>query len=1793
MNTENLSGKLKPAKSRNRLRQRPVSFRLRITCWLVIITQVFSLFSDKLYLVANASARDSATPAAGADSAGVAPAKGAANSTAHGQTNHSAIHAHRSAFGHSFSANPSDVEFYHVNIFTTPLMPVGSSTSAQENKELAQALKTFVTRTNQEDVSALMGFLESNPNSRWRAALLLNVGQVYRVHGYISRALDAWEQAWALTKSETNYNGKTIADETGGELIELYGRLGRKSSVEEMVDELKGRNLMGRPGMKFHSARVGIGLMNTQPQNGYMCGPAALYNIRKTRDEKPDCPTTLAEAKSTTNGTSLAQLKEWSDKMDMHMQMAKRKPGAEIPLPAVVNWKSGHFAALIKNEGNRFLMVDSVFEQRIWMSMDAVDDESSGYFLVPEGNLPRGWQTVGLEEANNVWGKGPSYTGSYNHQGADGMYVNTCPIVPPGMAQYNVNAMLASLTVFDTPLAYAPPRGPAIKFSVTYDQYDINDWDYALGDMGPNWIPSYLSYASGGGSSVEIFTRGGGKESYTLGVPNPDSQAIVQGVGVTNQITPTETVVYLNYVRYLSDGSKETYEYQNPFAEGPCVLTSITDAQGNKVTLNYESSFDLGGGNDLLGTSRLTSITDAIGQNTTIQYVSDNPTNTTWFTKISQVTDPFGRSCYFNYDTTNSPYPLIEIIDPIGIHSQFAYATNNNGCMSSMTTPYGTNTFTCGTYTNGTENSMLVTDPEGNQEFTLFQGADGGYPCCSEAIPTNILANNTFLNYRNTYYWDKNAMQKAPGDITKAKIYHWLHQSISPNITGHTLESLKEPLESRVFYNYPGQSSAITEGGITNSSPSAIARILDDGNTQLYQYAYSNIFGKVTMQVDPVGRKTLYKYDTNGIDLLQVLQQNGTNQDILKTITYNNQHLPLTRVDAAGQTNFFGYNSHGQLTSMTNALGQTVSLFYDSNGYLTNTVGSLPGSTNSITYDSYGRVFTSTDSSGYTLTYSYDNLNRITKIAHPDGTYEQIVYQFLDPILKRDRRGHWTSMTYDSLRRLRDIRDSLNRVTHFEWCGCGSLESITDPMGKTTTWTRDIEGRPTAKTFPDMSQIQYGYAPNTGRLTSVTDAKNQTTLYSYFTDNNLSQVSYSNTTNTTNVSFTYDTNYNRMLTMVDGTGPTAYGYNPISVPPALGAGRLANVTNPASLGNSVISYQYDALGRVTKRAIDGVSVQTTFDTLGRVSLITNVLGTFSNSYVGDTFRLSSVSYPNGQGSSFSFFDTNNDLRLQTILNTNSSNAVISRFDYTYDADGQIQTWTRQADTTSTNTFTFNYDPVDQLLGAVLAQTGVATNILNQYVYSYDSSGNRTGQQIGSTATGANYNNLNQLYNIVSNGVTQFSGNITKTGVVAVAGVSAAMTNGTNFASFVTTTNGTNLIQINAIDQNLNTAVTNYQLVISNNGVIATLVYDLNGNLVTNMTATATNTYEWDGANRLTAINEAGTNRSEFTYDGVGRRVKIVEKTNNVAWSTKTFVWCGTEICEERNSAGTTVTRRFFGQGEQISGTNYYFTRDHLGSVREMTDTNGTLHARYDYDPYGVRTKVSGNMDADFAFTGHYTHLMSGLNLTLFRVYAPATGRWISRDPLTERAGINLYAYLEGNPLRDYDSLGLGPSLIPPFSIVGQFFDDMEDAYNAAYQANIEARMNAITGPIHPYSCPSNPTVLNQNNTPPLNPNDFTPFSLLIGLAYPIGVDLSLLTQSSYSGPNLDNPAVWQITPISRIEVNGGNPIGNRNSPDQFGGFTLGYHLGTNLPYQDPGASVWHPTMSHEQIGIDQNQKPSP
>ena len=107
---------------------------------------------------------------------------------------------------------------------------------------------------------------------------------------------------------------------------------------------------------------------------------------------------------------------------------------------------------------------------------------------------------------------------------------------------------------------------------------------------------------------------------------------------------------------------------------------------------------------------------------------------------------------------------------------------------------------------------------------------------------------------------------------------------------------------------------------------------------------------------------------------------------------------------------------------------------------------------------------------------------------------------------------------------------------------------------------------------------------------------------------------------------------------------------------------------------------------------------------------------------------------------------------------------------------------------------------------------------------------------------------------------------------------------------------------------------------------------------------------------------------------------------------------------------------------------YFYSRDHLGSIHELTDSAGSVRARYVYDPFGRRTRLTGDIDANFGFARMFWSPETNLNLTRFRAYDPGPGRWLSRDPLeaaeTEE-GINLFAYVRNNPVRWRDPTGHG------------------------------------------------------------------------------------------------------------------------------------------------------------------------
>ena len=108
---------------------------------------------------------------------------------------------------------------------------------------------------------------------------------------------------------------------------------------------------------------------------------------------------------------------------------------------------------------------------------------------------------------------------------------------------------------------------------------------------------------------------------------------------------------------------------------------------------------------------------------------------------------------------------------------------------------------------------------------------------------------------------------------------------------------------------------------------------------------------------------------------------------------------------------------------------------------------------------------------------------------------------------------------------------------------------------------------------------------------------------------------------------------------------------------------------------------------------------------------------------------------------------------------------------------------------------------------------------------------------------------------------------------------------------------------------------------------------------------------------------------------------------------------------------------------------YYYINDHLGTPQMLTDQHATVVWQADYDPFG-KASVNDDPDGDgttvtnnVRFPGQYFDSETGLHYNYHRYYDPGIGRYLTPDPIGFEGGINLYTYVENNPVRFIDLAG--------------------------------------------------------------------------------------------------------------------------------------------------------------------------
>jgi RHS repeat-associated protein len=1508
---------------------------------------------------------------------------------------------------------PSSADIFAARVFPEPLIPVGGEPTDDENAALGRALRTFYARPDRSAAGALTSFLDSYPTSVWRPSLLANLGSLYRRSGAFSRALDAFDQSWRLTKDSAEPSAQAVADYAISSWLEVVASFGQSETVQTRLEEIGARNVRGSAATRLSQARETAFLLRTYPDQVIASGPEAL---RVILDEQgllgETVPAPLSSYKPTAAGTSLAELDVLADALGLGFRAARWNGQGPIPVPSVFHWKLGHFSPIVERQGDRYRIVDVALGGMFWVSAATLGEEGSGHFLIPTGGASGPWSPVTEAESGTVVG----------HSCVAGGPPPPPPPPPgcsptakkpkkkkrrnPGMCGYLLEPKSVSVQLVDTPLSYSPALGPDVEFVLSYQQHELfQPQTFAYANVGRMWSfewQRFLQEDPGYCITVCIAAHvwlyeAGSRELYfdpnSDGTYDPNWQSRATVVRVSS--SP------VRYERRFPDGSIEVYAIPDGAAAGErrIFISQMIDPQGQSIAFTWDAQ------------ARVIAVTDAIGQVTELAY--DHPTDSR---RITSVTDPFGRVATLQYTADGV---LSSITDTIGITSSFTYGYGD--FVASMTTPYGTTTFRHEANPDDAWWARMVeaTDPLGETEHLHYEWLTTAVPATLPAseVPTGFEGKNGVINHYNTFYWNKQAWKAAPGDKSKAVITRRLLMSEHPQTKKMVTvpHSVKLPLEGRVWYDYPGQGASSNVVGWFEE-PSTIGRKLDDGSSQIWQYTYDS-FGNVLTATDPLGRRTSYTYASNGVDLLTIRQTTGSENQLLASFSnYTAQHVPQTIVDAAGRTTSVTYNSAGQPLTITNAKSEVTTLAYDTDGQLESVDGPGTGDTSTFTYDGYGRLRTLTTPEGYSTTTDYDLFDRVTKVTYPDGSYDGYTYDRLDLSSVRDRLGRVTRFYYTARRELAGTRDPLGRTVQQIWGPDGTLDRLLDGKRQATSWEYDVQGRSTREVRADNSDTTYTYEAIGGRLKTVTDPEDQVKTYTYFLDDAMASVAYTNAnTATPSVSYTYDPIYGRVSTMVDGLGTTTYTYHPVGVD---GAGQVSTVDGARA--NDTLIYVYDELGRVTNRALNAVGVAWVYDTLGRVTSETNPVGAFAYTYDGVTARPATTTYPNGQTTTYSYYGNTGDRRLQTLHHKLSGGATLSKFDYAYDKVGNILSWQQQADAAAPTQWSYAYDIADQLLSALKKTTDPTPTLLARFHYSYDAAGNRTSEQIGNNVSGVAVNALNRLVSQQPAGQLHVGGSLNEPGTVTVNGRATVADASNAFSARVPVQSGANALTVVAKDGSGNTRTQIYDL--DSTGANNTFTHDANGN----MTSDGNRSFEWDAENRLVAIN-IGTHRSEFTYDGWNRRTRVVEKESGVTIRDASLFWAEGSIAEERVSAG--AVNRFFSDAESHDSVSKFVTRDHLGSVREVTDASGSILTRNEFDPFGRISRVSGSEDSRFGFAGLMAHTPSGLALAVYRAYDSQQGRWISDDPIGLAGGLNLYAYAAANPVRFVDPAGLNPAVL--------------------------------------------------------------------------------------------------------------------------------------------------------------------
>ena len=806
-----------------------------------------------------------------------------------------------------------------------------------------------------------------------------------------------------------------------------------------------------------------------------------------------------------------------------------------------------------------------------------------------------------------------------------------------------------------------------------------------------------------------------------------------------------------------------------------------------------------------------------------------------------------------------------------------------------------------------------------------------------------------------------------------------------------SLSSKTDPNGNTTTYQYDGQGRAVSAtslGTITRGTsylPGSTTLTGETGGNTTFSYSTDNV---ITGVVNPVGLATTYSYNAD-----HLLGSESVPVDNQTLYVWNYQYDAYDN-----RTDVQGHVQHLGTPVVNDPVDYHLGLSYDNANFdqvasITNYLDAPP-TTTSFVYDSNGgyRRITSTSPTGGVTVTRLEASGNVHDVNRPDGSVSSYLY---------DGKGQLASVTTAGLKKLYSDYDALgNPHTVKVYDANGALAKTLlyefDPVGRVTKETvpaaapyitafwYDQNGNRKSVVDANGNKTSFGYDFK-GELTSISDALNKNTGMEYVGNGKLTAVVDANGNRT---SYEYDL-AERLVREVPAAGdPLRYEYDQ--------GGRLWKQRNDRT-GAVLVSYSYDGQGRMTRKDfLDGSWASFSFTPGGRLLTAANQDSSYTFSY-----------YPSG------------------LLQTETDGAG-RQVGYLYDAAGRRTKLTVLGGTANQHVVDYGYT-AEKL-------TSITSSLAGAFGLSYDALGRRSGLAypngvsgtysyhpdqpawltgISYTGTQAVYSVAYPSFDMVGNRTSKNDGAASSFAYDTVYRLLSAAGEGYGYDDVG------NRVAGPKAGEGYSYGADNRLLV----GPRVSYSYDDYGNLKTS----GLWSYTWDLENKLVKA-ASGPVTVSYKYDALGRRVGKTLEIYKFKRTTD-YLYDGQDVADEYvNGALDKQYVRGVGIDEHLAlvqgGKSYFYHADGLGSVTRITDSTGKVVQSYSYDSFGQVVGSTGNLDQPYTYTGRELDRETRLYFNRARFYDPILGRFISKDPVGFKGGVNIYTYVQNNPANRRDPRGL-------------------------------------------------------------------------------------------------------------------------------------------------------------------------